>query len=99
MSFKKVWRKLPYWGKGGLVGFLLALSVYLILNITYLINSVVKTREIACPTFGGGLPCSMLGYLIISVVWFFWYFIIIGLPLVVIFIILSILVGYFKGRK
>lgn len=92
-KIKKWWSKLKYWKRGLYISLLL----YLILNFAYLTWSILNLGEITCPTFEGSIcgDIKILGYLIISLVWFFWYFIFIGLPMIFIFII----IGYFKSKN
>lgn len=90
-KIKEYWNKSKYWKKG----LIIALIIFLLLNVIYLIFSILVFKEIVCPDFGGGFSCGLLGYLIISFVHFFWYFIFIGLPLIIIFSV----VGYFIRRK
>lgn len=90
-KIKKFWNKLKYWQKGLFV----AVLIYLLLDIAYLVFSLINYNEILCPTFGGSVPCGVIGYIIISVGGLPWYFIFVGLPLIIIFSIF----GYFKSKK
>ena len=90
-KIKKYWNKSKHWKKG----LIIALTIFIILNIFYLIYSLISFKNIVCPTFGGGIDCGLVGYLLMSLIYFFWYFILIGLPI----IIISSIIGWFIGKN
>ena len=88
-NFKNYWKNLKYWKRG----LYLSLLIYFLLNIGYLFWSILALGRITCPTFEGSIcgDVVIVGYLIISTIWFFWYSILVGIPLTIIFWIIGLI--------
>ncbi|MBI2657077.1 hypothetical protein HYX08_00095 [Candidatus Woesearchaeota archaeon] len=93
MGFKNWWGALSYWKKG----FYFSLALFLAINLSYLTWSILSLGEITCPTFSGSIcgDTVIIGYMSISLIWFFWYFLLFGIPIIMIFW----LVGSYKSKK
>lgn len=81
MGLKEWWKRLKYWKRG----LYTTLVIYLLLNILYLGYTTYTSKKIICLTFGGGFKCNIFEFLFTSLAGFPWYFIFIGLPIIIIF--------------
>lgn len=79
--------------------FMIGLVLFIFAVMLNLLKHIITGGGLSCPTFGGNLPCSGLGFLIMSLIYFFWYIIIIIFPLSLLTFIATLLIRKFKKQN